>query len=55
MLSMVVCMIWPIASTVKKAWWPVTITFGKETRRWITSSQMMVEDRSWKNRFASCS
>jgi hypothetical protein len=29
MLSSVVCMIWPTASTVKKAWWPVTITFGK--------------------------
>jgi hypothetical protein len=55
MLSMVVCMICPIASCVKKAWWPVTITLGKDTRRWITSSVMTVEERSWKNRLASCS
>ncbi len=54
-LSSVVAMIWPMASTVKKAWCPVTITFGKDTSRWITSSWITVEDRSWKNRLASCS
>ena len=43
------------ASRVKKAWWPVTSTLGKVSRRWKVSSWMISLDRSWKNRSASCS
>ena len=48
-LRNVVSLIVPIASRVRKAWWPVTITFGKAIRRCSTSSVMMVLDKSWKN------
>jgi hypothetical protein len=30
------------ASRVKKAWWPVMMTFGKVVRRWKTSFSMIV-------------
>ena len=48
-LRKVVSLIVVMASRVKKAWWPVTMTFGKARRRCSTSSVMMVLDRSRKN------
>ena len=39
MLSMVVAAMFSKASRVKKAWWPVTITFGNVSSRANTSSR----------------